>query len=847
MRRSVVLHTIIVATACAATHGAAGPPLAEVARARTDDLRFGVYATARQVEQLATDKGVRARARSAIETMGITKVCVEVYRSGHVVPQAHLILVRDWLRDHDIAVVGGIATVPGAHFGVRQQGPLGWFNWQDPKTQHDVREVIRSAAAIFDTLVVDDFFCTADQSAQSSVAKGDRSWGEYRRALLSELARRVIVGPAKAINPTITMIVKYPQWYDRFHLFGYDTQTLPQIFDRVWVGTETRGRTTQRFGFVQPYEGFVNYRWLADIAPRKIGSAWFDHGDCREGDFLDQAYMSVLAGARELIFFNLGDLMAGHPDHPQVAAQFNRLADLAAALRTQPVTGIPAYKPPNSDPAGDMYLLDFLGMLGIPLVPVHTFPESAAVIFLPAQAAADPQLLAHVRKARGRGATIVVTASLLSIAPDADQLARLAGLDQKLHSRPLRAQLLSLSPESRQRQLTDVSIDLEAPLKIDAGPDDILCATGDTRYALLATSKLPGAPMAVLNTHTFSQTDFDKVGEVLLAPRPLGILKTGGQPLSALRAAFRRPDDVMLDGPSCVTLHQLADRGRAASYVIQNFNEQAVPVTLTVPLATTSSSHYRDGFTGRDIACDTRESQTGGKLTLEIPPRGRIWVQHVGSPPTRIDAPDRPSGLSEEEAAEGFVPIFDGKSLDGWVGLGGDKSSYYVRDGMLICKVTGKVHIFTEKEYANFILRLQIKLDPGGNNGVGIRTQVNPEPHLFGMETQVLDDDYYKDGAPLTLLDYQHHGSIYGVVPAKTGHLKPAGQWNDEEIICNGTHVTVRLNGAVIVDADLDKVQPLDHKAHPGLQYKQGHISLHAHGNYGAEVFFRNLRVKKLD
>ena len=114
------------------------------------------------------------------------------------------------------------------------------------------------------------------------------------------------------------------------------------------------------------------------------------------------------------------------------------------------------------------------------------------------------------------------------------------------------------------------------------------------------------------------------------------------------------------------------------------------------------------------------------------------------------------------------------------------------------------------------------------------------------METQVLDDDYYEDGDPIKLKDYQHHGSIYGVVPAKTGHLKPAGQWNDQEIVCDGRHVKITLNGTVIVDADLDKVQPLDGQDHPGLKYAKGHISLHAHGNYGAEVFFRNLRLKEL-
>jgi len=204
---------------------------------------------------------------------------------------------------------------------------------------------------------------------------------------------------------------------------------------------------------------------------------------------------------------------------------------------------------------------------------------------------------------------------------------------------------------------------------------------------------------------------------------------------------------------------------------------------------------------------------------------------------------------------EGFVPIFNGKDLTGWQGLGGDTSSYYVEDGQLICKETGKVHIFTTKEYANFILRLQIKMDPGGNNGVGIRTKVSKQPHIEGIEVQVLDDPFYARGIPregkdpkdwTPLKDYQHHGSLYGLVPAKPGHLRPTGQWNDEEIICNGRRVTVKLNGVVIVDADLDKVTPLDGKVHPGLFYQKGHIGLHAHGNYGAKVYFRNLRIKEL-
>ncbi len=89
------------------------------------DLRFASYATSRQVEQLATDGAVRARALKTVERMGITKIYLEVYRGGHVVSREHLVFARDWLREKGIEVVGGIATVPGGNFGVRQEGPLG--------------------------------------------------------------------------------------------------------------------------------------------------------------------------------------------------------------------------------------------------------------------------------------------------------------------------------------------------------------------------------------------------------------------------------------------------------------------------------------------------------------------------------------------------------------------------------------------------------------------------------------------------------------------------------------------------------------------------------------------------
>jgi len=679
--RDLVTCLLAIGLLTAARAGASAQMQFEKARSRTNDLRLGSYATSGEVEQLAVDESFRTRAWDTIRRMGITKLYVEVYRSGHTVSTEQLVFVRDWLQGNGIEVVGGIATVPGGDVGVRQEGPLDWFNWQNAKTQSDLESIVRRTAPLFDTFIIDDFLCTGDVSDESSQARGDRSWGQYRRDLMTQVARTVFIEPARQANPGITMIVKFPQWYDRFHLFGYDTQTLPSLFDRVWVGTETRGRNTQRFGFVQPYEGFVNYRWLAGIASDKIGAAWFDHGDCAEHDFLDQAYMSVLAGARELVFFNFGNVIQGHPDHAKIIEQFDQLADLAGFVRTHPVVGVPAYKPPNSDPAGDMYLMDFLGMLGIPLVPVHEFPESAPTIFLPAQAAADPDLSEHVKAALDRGARVIVTTSLLLSLPQGAELARTLGVDANLQSSPIRAACDGQTDDG-------TMVDLESPIEANR-PDDITCAAGGRSLLLLRTVPSSRGRISLLNTHTYSQADFDAVHEVLLCPRPLGLLALGGPPLEEVRAAFRSERGSSLSGPTCVMLHPFSqsEKGRSSldasdsslvtrdsghrppatghdeafdarrsalglragqdrvnaalqtdlpssdsasgdgGFVVQNFNDKDVTVTVRIPWAEDSERHVIDRFSGEPVHRLVTGSE--GEILLEIllPARGRVCVR----------------------------------------------------------------------------------------------------------------------------------------------------------------------------------------------------------------------------
>jgi hypothetical protein len=190
----------------------------------------------------------------------------------------------------------------------------------------------------------------------------------------------------------------------------------------------------------------------------------------------------------------------------------------------------------------------------------------------------------------------------------------------------------------------------------------------------------------------------------------------------------------------------------------------------------------------------------------------------------------------------GFTSLFDGKTLTGWTGGNG---GYVVKDGAIVCDPTAKGggNLYTEKEYADFEFRFEFRLEAGSNNGIGIRAPKQGDAAFEGMEIQVLDDgaDVYKD-----IKDWQRHGSVYGVVAAKSGHLKPVGEWNTETIRIQGSKIMVTLNDVVIVDADLKEAAKdgtLDGREHPGLKRTKGHICFCGHGAYAA---FRNLRIKEL-
>ena len=211
--------------------------------------------------------------------------------------------------------------------------------------------------------------------------------------------------------------------------------------------------------------------------------------------------------------------------------------------------------------------------------------------------------------------------------------------------------------------------------------------------------------------------------------------------------------------------------------------------------------------------------------------------------------------LSAQEAKDGFEVLFDGEDMSQWIG---NTIDYVPMNGAICVSANygNGGNLYTQKEYSDFIFRFEFCfMKEGVNNGVGIRTPMGVDAAYEGMEIQILDHD-----APIykNLREYQVHGSVYGIIPAKRIKSPKLGTWNTEEIWVKGDRIKVTVNGEVILDGNIrkackgnnvskdgSKTNPytVDKKNHPGLFNKSGHIGFLGHGE-GLKL--RNVRIKDL-
>jgi hypothetical protein len=201
---------------------------------------------------------------------------------------------------------------------------------------------------------------------------------------------------------------------------------------------------------------------------------------------------------------------------------------------------------------------------------------------------------------------------------------------------------------------------------------------------------------------------------------------------------------------------------------------------------------------------------------------------------------DEANTLLRKHSSAGFKDVFNGKDFTGWAG---PLDSYEIKDGATVCKPKKGGNIYTKEAFADFVARVEYRLPTGGNNGLAIRYPGKGQPSQTAMcEIQILDDgaEKYRKLDPR-----QYNGSVYGMVPAQRGYLRPVGQWNFMEVTVRGPTIQVELNGTRIVDADVSKVKEfMGGKAPVGKDRTSGHFGFAGHSD---PVAFRRVQVKALE
>jgi hypothetical protein len=398
--------------AALATALLASPAVAETPRYRNFEL--AIYCRVDDVRRMAEGDWLERNYEALAKDLKIGKVYLETHRSRLTNDRETMLKVKRFFESRGIEVAGGITLVADEGFEFKQ------FSYTSPADRKHVEEVVRFTAGLFDELILDDFFFTTTKSESDIQAKGTRSWSAFRLDLMKEAAQSLVVGPAKAVNPKIKVVIKYPNWYEHFAYAGFNLEAEPRIFDGIYTGTETRDPVLTH-QHLQEYQSYSIMRYFENVKPGGNGGGWVDpYARITLDRYAEQIALTVLAKAREITLFCFSDLLSPirQPDGSMqpasrvapVAGETLERADAVLSRLGNPV-GVSAYKPYHS--SGEDFLHSFLGMIGIPIELTPEFREEAPIILLNESARFDPAIVARIEKRLRAGKPVVITSGLL--------------------------------------------------------------------------------------------------------------------------------------------------------------------------------------------------------------------------------------------------------------------------------------------------------------------------------------------------------------------------------------------------------------------------------------------------
>jgi hypothetical protein len=421
----IILSSLVISTAC-------------YAQKNYHNFKVAIYARVYEVKEMKDLEALEKKFDMMQRFIKPDKIYLETHRDMVVADEETVAKAKRFFESRGVETAGGITIT------VSERNRFETYCYTNPEHRKKLKEIVEYTARLFDEVILDDFFFTNCKCETCIKAKGDKSWGQFRIELLEQAARELIVKPAKAVNPKVTMVIKYPNWYEHFQGLGFNLESEPKIFDKLYTGTETRDpvRSQQH---LQQYQSYLIFRYFENIKPGANAGGWVDTGGSFFLDrYAEQLWLTLFAKAPEITLFDFSQMqrpVRASQRAPwqgqQTSFDFDRMiapvmkADsswseeatmaVAAGYALQQVDsvlgdlgtpiGVSSYKPYHS--TGEDFLHNYLGMVGIPMDIFPEFPAEANTIFLTESAKFDKVITDKIKRQLCNGKTVVITSGLL--------------------------------------------------------------------------------------------------------------------------------------------------------------------------------------------------------------------------------------------------------------------------------------------------------------------------------------------------------------------------------------------------------------------------------------------------
>lgn len=580
------------------------------------NFEVAVYTRAQEVRQMADLGWLRPRWERIARDLHVDHVYLETHRDMILVDDVTLRTAKGFFEEQGVEVSGGITWT------ISEPNRFETFCYSNPEHRAWVKRVMEHTARHFDEIILDDFFFTSCKSDVEIAAKGDRSWTDYRLALMTEATEELILKPARAVNPKVKVIIKYPNWYEHFQGAGFNLETQPKLFDGLYTGTESRDPVTSA-QHLQPYLSYNIVRYFENIAPGRNFGGWVDPGGMRTFDrYAEQLALTLFARAPEITLFDFRQLArpitaadrAPWQDQGTTfafdaatagyrASDGSLSADLTIATPAgwtfemlDPVIGqlgtpigIKSYRPHHS--TGEDFLHNFLGMIGLPIDLRPEFPAEADTILLTEDAKADPAIVDKIRRQLTAGKTVVITTGLLHALQD-------RGLSD----------IVEMRVSERRALVEDFTVGF-GPLHKSSEPvliPQVHYLTNDSWENAAAIDGWMGWPM-------LHDADYSKGKLVVLTvpDNPADLYDLPPALLDRFRQTLAKDMFVRLEGPAKASLFAYDND----TFIVESFRDEPTDIGLIA-----------DGRFTRLLDLQTGEVLQGRTLTAADAPRRTGWA-----------------------------------------------------------------------------------------------------------------------------------------------------------------------------------------------------------------------------